>query len=533
MSEISVFRVWRDTGFTEGSVEVPKRNSTLPSPTFTFEDLQVSRDRMFSEVKVKGDFPSLMTCSYVEAVYEFNNVSTPYRANIYGWVDEVLCTSDTDGSPVTTVRWHVDHWRTWMNTAQFKDGIVKARPHSDSKDQPPQNPSYRVKERGESMTVIPSDQQYWYILITFTEQSPDGETTSSVYGYVPVDVTDGDAEFTKDGKSCPSLNSFVIGDWDEQLGLTPEMVKGVFLSPIEPSPAWSFTSQGSKAMYMSLTPLGSIVEHWYTLASPVKTDDKTTWILTGFDNESIGVLPWGLEVSMLKGRIIFESTSAYLQLRAFDKYSHVLGACFTLPLPTIEVTENSWSSYVYSGARQSDLSQRVANTSKSLESGIASTANQAIQGVGSGAMLGSIGGPLGALGGALIGGVTSALGSGISTVTDYMISSKYNDVFQGIDDFSHALQSDGLLMAGTGFDCLRFGGLPELKSIVIDDYSQELLDSRQELYGVNVDEYTSNCTTLINAGGPLRIENLTVTGAIPVQAKQYIKERFRSGVRMI
>lgn len=531
MSTIALFNVWKDTGFTEGSVEVPKKDSTLPSPTFTFSDLNVSKDRMFSEIKLKADYLDLMDCSYVEAAVLMNNGS---QFSVFGWIDDVSCVSDTEGSPVTSISWHVDHWRTYLYRAVFKDGIVKNRPAEDQ--YPPQNPSYRFRKPVPNLPgdAIISSPDTWYILLSYTRQNTEATVTTSGYAYLPVSTLHPDTEYESSGIKCPSLDSFAVGDWDEKLGLDPAAVKGVFLSPIKPGEAgWSLTKfKDPYGAFVSKTPIDSFTQ--YTASITAKSTDIRSYVVTGFDGETIGTLPWGLEVTEFKYRVVMESTSAYIQIRCNGIDSHLLGTCFTVPLPALEITENSWSSYVYSGARQSDMNQRVANTDRNFISGLASTANQAIQGAASGALLGAIGGPVGMLGGAALGGITSGLGSGISTVSEKMISSKYNDVFQGIDDFSHAQQTDGLLMAGTGFDCLRFGrkGI-YLASYEIDNYSDIQLAQRLNLYGARVDEPTPNCTTLINAGGPLRIENLTVTGSIPVQAKQYIKERFRQGVRMI
>lgn len=531
MSTITVFNVWTDTGFTEGSVEVPKRNSTLPSPAYTFEDLNPSKDALFSEIRLKAAYVPLMSASYVEAVVSMNNGSS---VSVFGWVDDVICGSDSMNYPQTVIRWHIDYWRTYISQAVFRDGIVKNRPRGTAQI-PPQNPSYRFRTlTSEKGRYLIQSQDEWYILLTYVKQNADATTTTSGLAYIPVSTVDPAKEGTASGVSFPSLNSFATGDWDEKLGLDPAAVKGVFLSPVKPGiSGWTVRKlSGDYGAYVADTPIGSFSS--YTVQAQAKSDDLTSFVVTGFDGETVGTLPWGVEVTTWEYRVVMDSASAYIQLRASGIDSHILGTCFTIPLPALEVTENSWSSYVYSGARKSDMDQRVANTDRNFISGLASTANQAIQGAASGAMLGAIGGPIGAIGGAALGGVTSALGSAISTVSEKAISTAYNDVFQGIDDFSHAHQTDGLLMAGTGFDCLRYGrkGI-YLANYGIDAYSQGTLNTRIQLYGARVDEPTPDCTALIEAGGPLRIENLYVGGSIPVQAKQYIKERFRSGVRLV
>ena len=51
--------------------------------------------------------------------------------------------------------------------------------------------------------------------------------------------------------------------------------------------------------------------------------------------------------------------------------------------------------------------------------------------------------------------------------------------------------------------------------------------------GCTVSEASDDITPLINAGGPLQILNPVVKGSIPTPAKEYIKQRLESGVRII
>ena len=154
--------------------------------------------------------------------------------------------------------------------------------------------------------------------------------------------------------------------------------------------------------------------------------------------------------------------------------------------------------------------------------------------VASSAMLGSLGGPVGTLGGALIGGASSVISGTIGAAADYALTTKYNDVFQDITDYRMAHQSNGLIMSGTGFDSVRFGNRQiMLVKMTTDAYSQEQRANDISLYGVHVSEPMESCQQLVTAGGPLQITNVTVKGSIPVEAKQYIRQRLAQGVRMI
>ena len=54
------------------------------------------------------------------------------------------------------------------------------------------------------------------------------------------------------------------------------------------------------------------------------------------------------------------------------------------------------------------------------------------------------------------------------------------------------------------------------------------------LNGYDTDIPVANVGTFITGTtGPYRIRNLTVTGNIPPQAKQYIKDKFETGIRIV
>ena len=84
--------IWRDTGFTEGSVEVPSKTSSLPKATYTFTDVNVPRDSLFSTVKLAHAYEDLYDCSYLRITLDMNNGND---VTIYGWIDTASCASDT------------------------------------------------------------------------------------------------------------------------------------------------------------------------------------------------------------------------------------------------------------------------------------------------------------------------------------------------------------------------------------------------------------------------------------------------------
>ena len=74
--------IWRDTGFTEGSVEVPSKTSSLPSPTYTFYNVNAPRDSLFSTLKLAHAFEDLYDCSYLRITLDMN-ISSSNRTECF------------------------------------------------------------------------------------------------------------------------------------------------------------------------------------------------------------------------------------------------------------------------------------------------------------------------------------------------------------------------------------------------------------------------------------------------------------------
>ena len=544
MSTITQIRIWRDTGFTDGCTEVPKKGGSLASPTYIFDGpFNPSKDDLFSKLKLRVPYTHLMDCSYLSISLDMKNGTDK---TFYGWIDSVSIISDTESTPMTQVNWHVDLWRTYLSSATIGSGMVRRRPLLSGDSVPPQPYPHRYYNFSSSRSIINSTD--WWILMVFsytttinvgTEEQPSQETTTYTYtGAFPVDVSSPSTNLTVGSYKAPSLNQVISGGWDELLGLDPANIYAVFASPVAPmssmNTGWVADSSGTKGygMYKAAY-LNNTTQYTATFQAATTNDTQTAYI-TGFDGEIIGAIPWGLTVASAKYRVIMDTTSAYIQVRFDGIQSHTEGLCFTIPLIPVSLSANAWSSYVYSGSRQADIDQSRLEAEKARESSLTGTGSSVVSSVASSAMLGSLGGPVGTLGGALIGGASSLISGTIGASTEYATATKYSDRFQEVTDYRAAHQSNGLIMAGSGFDCLRYGqkGI-SIMIVLADTYSTEQRANDLSLYGVHVSEPKTSCQSLIDAGGPVQIDNAVVTGSIPVEAKQYIRQRLAQGVRMI
>ena len=557
MSTITQIRLWYDTGFTEGCTEVPRINGSLPTPSFTYDaSFTPSTSDIFSRLKLRVPYTTLMNCSYLAISLDMNNGTDKV---FYGWIDKVNIISDTESNPLTEILWHVDLWRTYIPSVTVGSGMVNRRPLLTNDSVPPQSYPYRSETVNGSPIYFEDwdgavAQDRWSIIFTFNynyksqttnedgSQTIDINYTASGVGTFPVSRANPQVRQSVGSYTAPSLFEVVNGQWDELLGLDPDSIKGVFIVPgtnlvsgylisaYKISQPEDASCGFYKADGMSFGTLGSLA---MTLPSTVMTDDINTYYITGFDGEIIGALPWGIPVNSLYYMLIIDSSAAYLQIRAGGEDAHIEGTCFTIPLPTLEVSSNAWSSYVYSGARSADLMQKQLEAEQARESTYVSTISNVSSSVASSAMLGSLGGPVGSLGGALIGGASSIISGTIGAEANYALTTKYIDAFQNITDYRTARQTNGLLISGSGFTCLATGRRPALFKATKDNYSVQQRANDISLYGVHVSEPRSSCQSLIQQGGPIQITNAVVTGSVPVEAKQYIRQRLAQGVRMI
>lgn len=542
--------VWRDTGYTEGCLEVPKTASTLSNPDYSFDGLEISTSSLFSEVKVKGAFAPLFDCSYLKMTYDMNNGDD---VTVYGWIDSVAVGSDSSGSPMTRIQWHIDLWRTYISKVTLGSGIVKRRTAEGTLPTQPYGNRYTISKTPHEL-FTPSTIYWVFLNITKTVE---GVSTTTTYCY-PVDKYNPTTRLNiydmTDNAYSPSFVETVNGAFDELFALDPDAIFSAFMSPLPPNAmavisgsylitGWKIEktqSTGSETYGAFVADpakhyLAYVEEPFTTMA---QTSDTVSYAVTDFDREPIGVLPWGLSVNGGYYRIVNADVSMYLVLRfttadiTKDKAA-VNGLEFAIPLKTIGVTANAKSSYVYSGQQELDREQMAIQRTQALQSGLVNIGNSAVQGAMGGALLGAIGGPVGVAGGAVIGGVSSVVGGIIGTAGEYAISGVTNDKLLDATIRQKAQQTNGLMLPSSGTDWVNFGAMPMLIPLQWDDYSITQRSQDMSLYGAHVDEPRTSCQSLLTAGGPLQIVNCTVTGAVPVQAKRYIKERLSNGVRIV
>ena len=555
---ISDLRLWKDCGYTEGSMVKPPINDSLTGYDLRVtEDISPSRDRIFSEIRLRTPFDDLYLMTYLQATYEMSDGST---FTFYGWIDNVQPISDSD-TPTTSIIWHIDYWRTYASNATYGSGMVTRRPSSSTQPPQPVNYRYMVPQSSDYTSFITDREGVWWVCVRYTDEIQLGDSDPVVRvktACYPVSATRAIQGVTDDSLdkvgSVPTLAETENGLMDELLALDPNRILSAFISPCSPvNGYWDSNDFYHAPSYADVADgMGDI--RYIVYGQPMepvevddnlgRTSDTVIACICGFDGETIGTVPWGFSYSTYDYRVVFESVNAYVELRLHPQTtwqgSRQSGLTYVLPLPALEITENSWSSYVYGGARQADIEGRRIEAERQHQQFMSTQAGAFTQGtvngmLGGAMMGGMVGGPGGMMAGAAIGAAGSLVSNvaniGQHTLYQDYLTGPYNDRMQDMLDTQHAMQADGLLMQGNGFDAVRNGVQgPAMMRMTYDSYSITQWENNIDIYGATVSEPKSSCASLIRAGGPLRIDNLEVTGDIPNPARAYIRDAFRKGV---
>lgn len=546
MSAITRIRAWSNPGFTEDGPEAPHYGFSLPVPSEDLQNLdyEPSASRIFSEFKIANAvWESWKGMSFLEVTYSWNNSLS--NTVLYGFIDEVELLSDTTGAAAVRVHWHVDEWMTYLSQAILGFGHVLRRPvGANDPIQSYERKYWTVDSYTDLLDKVTlyGDRTYWMLLAVGVTENTDKLVK---YYTWPFALDDHQYYLLKDGESisinCPRYSDILEGRWDELLGVDPAAIYGAWVLPVPPfdpdfitlaSPGdvialsagstWEITGALGTASSI-VTGNSPIYSKLFYKKNKTITESVSTELnplrVTGFSGESVGELPIGISVNSYDYRVVASATECYVEIRfKYGWESKLLGTAFTIPALSVDLTENAWSSYRYSGQREYDIDAR---NNQSIKSGVESITGGAL----TGALMGGFG-PMGAAAGA----VGGAISGGASLGMDFLW---FNEAEQGLKDKLAARQTPGILISGGAFDAITNGHDIALCKLVMDSYSAGRAADERSLVGVKVDEYNSSNDTVRASTGFYQIVNLAVTGSIPNSAKRSIANRFAKGVRLI
>ena len=557
MAAITKIEFWSDVGFIDGAVEIPRLDAADPTnPDVVIEPddpIMPSKDRFFSELKLKEYYPGLLTMSYMRITYDLKNSMGIDTPNVfYGWIDKVDLSSDGE-YPMTIVSWHIDEWRTWKNAVTFGSGHVKRRPYKDLATTPIQNyPRRYVRLSGTDIHILDfpktfNNIPFCWIYISVNYKDAHDNTITRLFTY-PTALNGSLTYYRGEDVTVtpsvlksvwgPSLNDIYEGKLDEKmasvLGVAPEAINGVWISPLGP-----YTYQGGEGTSVDplqiQNPLINFISASLAILevntrsisgsksfTQITSSEEEIFCLTSTDGVKLMDLPYGYEVSIVSYTLILEPDGPYFELSCKNSsYGNLEGMVANVPLTMLPMNSNAYTSYVYSGKQEYDREMRTVQSN-------ASAWKSSATGGGSGAMMGAFG-PAGLAVGSL-GGVSGGLiGYGVEMLYQ-------NDEEQRLEDRLQANQPSALILSSNSIlSIIRNYGF-RIKSVVPDGYSLGQIAGTRSQFGVSVDELKSTCDYLIRTTSPIgyyNIQNMIVKGNVPVSAKKWIREKFRSGVRLV
>ena len=553
---------------TEEGVERYKFSDSIEShitqiAEFT-DNINCSVGRIFSKMKLPVSWITVMNANYLIADLDFNNPAAS-SLHIRAWIDSIEPLSDTEDYPMCEVRWHFDYYEMYKSSVTLGYGHVKRRPFNDIDSTPIQDYQYRYLKlpsdfRTSStdltpryeVTVLGRKWEIWWVFFSFNEDN--GGITEIRYGALPVAISidsygrisESYSLYIQDSgggtlAECPSFVEIMSGEFEEYLKIDPQGMNGVWLSPyFLPIARYSGTGYTGDPIIINpteqVTVYKSGIGDWgYYWLSPIQftrewsmsftefysTEDKR-YIITDLDGVKVLDLPYDLHITKATMVLNVEPTEAHITVSLKDDiYGRAEGTVATIPLISLPINENAWSSYVYSGQREYDREGRIIQSNASAWKTTAS-------GAGSGAMMGAFG-PQGlALG--VVGGMVGGL---VSYGTEMLYQ---NDEEQRILDRWKSNQTPGLLLEGGGWDKLRYSKGILLTYLEMDGYSATQLGNTRSNFGISVDEILSSCETMVKTTLPTgyySIKNLIISGSVPKEAKDYIKKKFDAGVKLL
>ena len=459
------------------------------------------------------------------------------RYYILGWIDSVEPLAIGQRGYNSRIKWHVDYYLTgeyWrfealrqqepsrllysLGPGRFKRGpatIKRPEPSEPRKWIYSAASNYRIGQAQEQWVILRYVKTYdnkTQIITCFWEANTN--YTEGGVTYHPID-----------------LLKVYAGLIEEYIGIDADTILGCWVSPIPPYSTATAPVQKVNTYYYyymdgGMTPATIMIG---PLATPFVTDDGTKTVVVDHIGAPVGTLPWGTSASYLNLTVDTGSSSCNLIMTFRQKLlesiteASVMNTVISVPLPSVPITSNAKSSYVYSGERDYDMTMRELQKEQAAVSGIA--------GSGTSAIGGSIAGSMGKAGGG-VGAVAGLAANLIGTSINYAASTYFDVKSQEAVDKLKSNQANNVLNTAGGNAWVSAGAKWKIVTLVRDAESAAELTAEQSELGYITDTFAADCSTIVSTGGGLRIEGLEVKGAISREGREYIAALFARGVHI-
>ena len=527
---------------------------------YTFENVQPRKGKEFEEMELDIAWDEFAGCKLfatpklVVIKFPSLNMVGSYTF-VYGWIDDAEPVATKGPQTNTRIKWHVDWWLTWADYNWFmvsgqpqilanwyprrvtigagrllKGPASFARPSASA-------PRKWLLDSAASMTGSQdphsdTDRWWWAVMCTTkTRGEPPSEVvTDIVYYFWPIGK-----KMTDAANASPDWLSIYSGQIEEEMGIDPSRIQGFWLAPFQPWTGGEIRDLPSGVSVLELTAVLSGITNIKPLSKSVQTDDRHKIVFTDPTGAEMFTAPWGISFKNIVTWFDIGTSAASLCVYLGEtdtpdrERKGAEGRFFSFPLPSLPVTENAWSSYVYSGQRDYDMQQKAIQRDRSAVNGIA--------GIGTQAIGGALAGTAAAPGAGTAAGAIAGLASGIiGTAVNYFTAGEFDSREQRSVDTLTSRQTAGMIVNAGGYYGIvqPYGSMIgwNMLTMVRDPVSLAEIEVEQEELGYDTDTYVADCTSLISGGGPLRIEGLRVKGDIPKEGKEYIAGLFSRGVNI-
>ena len=536
MLTITKLKMWKDPGYTRQCVEVPPVGSwKLPgTPDYTSsEDLRPRRGSTLSAMELPLSYLAVHDMSYLYMEIEDGVTPTPNTMKIFGWITHIE--EIASSAEAVRIEWTPDYWRTYADDATFGKGVITRCNNATYKRPYESQPRKMVYSKSVDPFYDANNVEVMFVMMV-SETSGNDVTGFSFY-YSGLDWVDPNDAHTR----SPKLTEVYGGLIDEVTGVIPSSIIGCWILPsgiatfnslFGPNYTVVTTTYGGDDVIVRKStgagdhPITSNVT--VTGLSGYLSDDMNKCVLVNPYGDVESVLPWGYGFTSnaidIVTNLSSEGITVYIIQHGLDFKSALSEGNFLsfsgLPVP---VNTNAWSEYAYTYQRSYD--KRIAEIQRNQQtvSGLTGIGQSAVGGAVAGAMSGS--GPIGAIVGASLGL--------ISPVVNYYASGYFNDELQKETDKLISNQTSNMIMAGGGPAWNELIGGWRIIQLTADTVSATEYSQFVSNEGYTTEIPVNDPSASFTAGGPLQIQNLVVTGAIPPEAKTYIKNILSNGVRIV
>jgi len=503
----------------------------------------------------QGAVGLLSTPKLVTAKFSGLNMADAY-VFVYGWIEDAEPVSVKGPESNTRIHWHPDWWLIYSDFAwftmqsvqhaaawsprrvSFGEGHLLSGPETYARPDTSEPRKWELESSTPLKTSFGTGEQWAIIAYTYNEQINNIRFTQIDYLFwqVGAPIVAGSNTY-----ASPDYAEIFEGDLEELLGLDPQSITGCWLSPIQPRSTSQTPKVGRTVGETTYAAYRSGVFNKIAFETRIwvdnndhsvmlKTDDyrKVVFIDTG--GAPIYTAPWGITFSSVRMCVDMGTSGCSIQcyLDNGDGNKAEEGRLFSFPLPSLPITENAWQSYNYSGQRDYDVRMREISRNQAAVNGIS--------GIGTSAIGGAIAGSAVAPGpGTMIGAVAGIVAGSVGTIANYASSGYFDVKAQSATDKLVSNQASALIVTAYGMQGLFPMGKDEGMRMVVmkrDDVSMAELVSEHTELGWSTSVYSADCSSLISAGGPLRIEGLRVKGDMSNDGKRYISEMFARGVHL-